>query len=151
MKHFGKMERYQWHLKILFSLSFSLYLKYLSFVRVPFQIWYLTKVSSKICFHKVSSQHSVAVNNYFRKLKSFWATYLHLILTYLMSKNGQIYLDPSSTLWMKGLMLLPQVLQKVPMIRSSHPEVFCKKDVLRTFAKFTGKHLCLSTSGLQLY
>ena len=68
-----------------------------------------------------------------------------------MSKNGQIYLDPSSTLWMKGLMLLPQVLQKVPMIRSSHPEVFCKKDVLRTFAKFTGKHLCLSTSGLQLY
>ena len=25
--------------------------------------------------------------------------------------------------------------------RSSHPEVFCKKDVLRNFAKFTGKHL----------
>ena len=22
------------------------------------------------------------------------------------------------------------------------PEVFCKKDVLRNFAKFTGKHLC---------
>ena len=28
--------------------------------------------------------------------------------------------------------------------RSSHPEVFCKKDVLRKFAKFTGKHLCQS-------
>ena len=27
-------------------------------------------------------------------------------------------------------------------IRSSHPEVFYKKDVLRNFAKFTGKHLC---------
>ena len=26
--------------------------------------------------------------------------------------------------------------------RSSRPEVFCKKDVLRSFAKFTGKHLC---------
>ena len=26
--------------------------------------------------------------------------------------------------------------------RSSHPEVFCKKGVLRNFAKFTGKHLC---------
>ena len=25
--------------------------------------------------------------------------------------------------------------------RSSRPEVFCRKDVLRNFAKFTGKHL----------
>ena len=25
--------------------------------------------------------------------------------------------------------------------RSTSPEVFCKKDVLRNFAKFTGKHL----------
>ena len=24
------------------------------------------------------------------------------------------------------------------------PEVFCKKSVFRNFAKFTGKHLCLS-------
>ena len=28
--------------------------------------------------------------------------------------------------------------------RSSRPEVFCKKGVLRSFAKFTGKHLCQS-------
>ena len=28
--------------------------------------------------------------------------------------------------------------------RSSRPEVFCKKDVLRHVAKFTGKHLCQS-------
>ena len=28
--------------------------------------------------------------------------------------------------------------------RSSHPEVFCKKGVLRSFAKFKGKHLCQS-------
>ena len=27
------------------------------------------------------------------------------------------------------------------LVRSSHPEVFCKKGVLRNFAKFTGKHL----------
>ena len=26
--------------------------------------------------------------------------------------------------------------------RSSRPEVFCKKGVLRNFAKFTGKYLC---------
>ena len=28
--------------------------------------------------------------------------------------------------------------------RSSRPEVFCKKDVFKNFAKFTGKHLCQS-------
>ena len=28
--------------------------------------------------------------------------------------------------------------------RSSRPEVFCKKSILRNFAKFTGKHLCQS-------
>ena len=32
----------------------------------------------------------------------------------------------------------------VENIRSSRPEVFCKKDVLRNYAKFTGKHLCQS-------
>ena len=30
--------------------------------------------------------------------------------------------------------------------RSSRPEVFCKKDVLRNFAKFTGKYLRQSLS-----
>ena len=30
--------------------------------------------------------------------------------------------------------------------RSSRPEVLCKKDVLRSFIKFTGKHLCQSLS-----
>ena len=29
-------------------------------------------------------------------------------------------------------------------VRSSRQEVFCKKSVLRNFAKFTGKHLCHS-------
>ena len=28
--------------------------------------------------------------------------------------------------------------------RSSRPEVFCKKGVLKNFEKFTGKQLCLS-------
>ena len=30
------------------------------------------------------------------------------------------------------------------VIRSSRPEVFCKKGALRNIAKFTGKHLCQS-------
>ena len=28
--------------------------------------------------------------------------------------------------------------------RSSRPDVFCEKGVVKNFAKFTGKHLCLS-------
>ena len=30
------------------------------------------------------------------------------------------------------------------LLRSSRPDVFCKKGILRNFAKFTGKHLCQS-------
>ena len=30
------------------------------------------------------------------------------------------------------------------LVRSSHPELFCRGNVLRNFAKFTGKHLCQS-------
>ena len=46
----------------------------------------------------------------------------------------------------------------IAKFRSSRPDVFCEKSVLRNFAKFTGKHLCqglflikLQTWGLQLY
>ena len=35
-------------------------------------------------------------------------------------------------------------LRGVEINRSSRPEVFCKKGVLRNFTKFTGKHLCQS-------
>ena len=34
--------------------------------------------------------------------------------------------------------------KKLVLIRSSRPDVFCKKGVLRNFAKFKGKHLCES-------
>ena len=44
----------------------------------------------------------------------------------------------------------------VYMVRSSRPEIFCKKGVLRNFPKFTEKHLCQSfffnkVAGFQLY
>ena len=38
--------------------------------------------------------------------------------------------------------LLRQILHGIS--RSSRPEVFCKKDALKSYAKFTGKHLCWS-------
>ena len=34
--------------------------------------------------------------------------------------------------------------ENIRTCRSSRPEVFCKKGVLRNLAKFTGKHLCQS-------
>ena len=36
------------------------------------------------------------------------------------------------------------------MARSNRPEVLCKKDVLRNFAKFTGEHLCQSLFPVKL-
>ena len=36
------------------------------------------------------------------------------------------------------------VLKPSTLIRSSHPEVFSKKVVLKNFAKLTGKNLCRS-------
>ena len=32
--------------------------------------------------------------------------------------------------------------KSLPATRSSHPEVFWQKSVLKNFANFTGKHLC---------
>ena len=48
--------------------------------------------------------------------------------------------------WMKQNFLLNNrkvgAFDELPLcFRSSHPKVFCKKDVIRNFAKFTGKHL----------
>ena len=40
------------------------------------------------------------------------------------------------------VMLIHLYVSLVSFVRSSRPEVFCKKGVLRNFAKFTGKHLC---------
>ena len=41
-----------------------------------------------------------------------------------------------------NLFFSPQELNQRFRTRSSRPEVFCKKSVLRKFSKLTGKHLC---------
>ena len=46
--------------------------------------------------------------------------------------------------------ILLKSIQKHIQNRNSCPEVFYKTGVLRNFAKFTGKHLKLQLSGLQL-
>ena len=37
-----------------------------------------------------------------------------------------------------------------PLIRSSHPEVFLEKDVLKIYSKFTGEHPCRSAISIKL-
>ena len=44
----------------------------------------------------------------------------------------------------KTITWLGKTVGNVRFNRSSPPEVFCKKGVLRNFTKFTGKHLCQS-------
>ena len=41
-------------------------------------------------------------------------------------------------------MLILMAMSMMTPIRSSRTEVFCKRVVLRNFAKFTAKHLCQS-------
>ena len=37
-----------------------------------------------------------------------------------------------------------KIINTISSLRNSRPEVSCKKDVLRRFTKFLGKHLCQS-------
>ena len=59
---------------------------------------------------------------------------------------------------LKDLVEFMQQILKCVQDRSSHPELFCQKRVLKHFLKLTGKHLCqslflimLQVSNLQLY
>ena len=44
----------------------------------------------------------------------------------------------------KKKIIMKKNTHKLFLFRSSHPEVFYKKGVLRNFEKFTGRHLCQS-------
>ena len=44
-----------------------------------------------------------------------------------------------------------QIFSRAAAFRSSRPEVFRKKVVLRNFAKFKEKHLCYSLSGIGVF
>ena len=51
--------------------------------------------------------------------------------------------DRPFNLWKQRRTRLFQVTTSSLSFGSSHPKVFCKKDVLSNFAEFTGKQLCL--------
>ena len=68
-----------------------------------------------------------------------------------LNKNGKIQFGPYESIKpLQNVILQTNILKKILIApnnvisstRSSRPEVFCKKGVLRNFTKFTGKHLC---------
>ena len=60
-------------------------------------------------------------------------------------QKGQKPLTLANVFVLAGNTPFPENCQKpFPHNRSSRMEVFCRKGVLRNFAKFTGKHLCQS-------
>ena len=63
----------------------------------------------------------------------YYICYYIICMTVPLKKLRKNY---SKFVWLPGKI--------IDAIRSSHPEVFCKKVALRNFAKFTGKHLCQS-------
>ena len=83
---------------------------------------------------------------------------IHCVLLFVINKVLSLYQRQFLMVLGEGhlkKLFLQQspVLQKTTIYRSSRPEVFCKKGVLRNFAKFTGKHLrqSLLFNNLQLY
>ena len=68
-----------------------------------------------------------------------------------LNKNGKIQFESYESIKpLQNVILQTNILKKILIApnnvisstRSSRPEVFCKKGVLRNFTKFTGKHLC---------
>ena len=68
---------------------------------------------------------------------------------FLMSSESSSF-SPATTTFLSVVFFIENVVffrnkirKNTKSSRSRRPEVFCKKDALRNFPKFTGKHLCL--------
>ena len=59
-------------------------------------------------------------------------------------KSNTTFGDQQQQRFIRLLEMLMYLVLKVKITGSSRPEVFCKKDFLRNFSKFTRKYLCLS-------
>ena len=74
--------------------------------------------------------------------------FLLLTLISFLSKKTKQKNDSKNTLWhfVVKRKFIARLLDNLKHAkgRSSRPEVFYKKGVLKNFAKFTGKHLCQS-------
>ena len=68
---------------------------------------------------------------------NIWRSSYIVIFCSAYSKNLKLYFS-------KDLILQAKCIKYLLIFRSGVPDVFCKKGVLRNFAKFMGKHLCQS-------
>ena len=117
----------------------------------------LMLVSRKIFSAFYRTMHESFSNSYgFALLQEFNIFYPHLVLydrkhfcSILTDLSNLLFLFHKIKQWM-WRMFLPNSFQKCRssrsqmFFRSSRPEMFCKKAVLRDFPKFTRKHLCQS-------
>ena len=107
-----------------------------------FQVFDLANIPFKIMkknidafsdFLCTSCNSSIKSMNFFKNLKLADITPLHKkdekILNITINQKGRILLNSA------------KILEKF-IFRSSHPEVFLVKCVLKIFDKFTGEHLC---------
>ena len=72
---------------------------------------------------------------------------LHDLIVFFLVYWAITYSEPFQTSKMKFFVKIVTSQETTPLLRrfrSSRLEVFCRKGVLRNFAKFTGKHLCQS-------
>ena len=102
------------------------FVKFITF-HIPFLLYIL--VASESTF-KVTSSFSIEV------LKCDWGVFNYIKFSLSI---GQYHL----LIWLGLNAFLPNAAFRNPL-GISHPEVFCKKGVLKNFAKVTGKHLCQS-------
>ena len=96
-----------------------------------FQMLYMNTVFSLAGYSKL-----FYVGNGLWLTGSFYFPLVEFILLILLFSLS--FLAP----WNSMLSFACPRIQCILLHRSSRPEVFCKKSVLKNFAKFTGKHLC---------
>ena len=127
-------------------------------------IWSWNLYTFKINYVKTNYTYKVV----WKKITFFKRRDVLLVTVYFLVVNSVcaiicMFFDTLNlTLYSSSFYLNYVFLPKLPFVfllfRSSRPGVFCKKGVLRNFAKFTGKHLCqrlffnkVAGLGLQLF
>ena len=91
---------------------------------------------------------NIGIENILQRFSSFSSFKTHWVKKYLNYRE-LVYKTNSANLYFYKKMFLPFYLwfifaTGICIRRSSRPEVFCVKGLLRNFTEFTGKHLCQS-------
>ena len=95
---------------------------------------------SKVSWQKILQTNSkISVENWRRYSRNYFESLFTVLMIAKLWKNHFLWYCYYLFWYGRNCYILETLLKKD---RSSRPEVFCKKVVLRNFAKFKGKHLC---------